>query len=243
MTKEIYVIGDESRPVVKNILVQLQATKCTIHVIAPVPERLVFDTSRQLQIVLCLFEGMDFEVVRKLGQIQKSGNINIYTIGTINMTVDQDTMLRKIPAVRFPSYTFNTEEFISTLQKNDITDKHILVVDDEPILLRSIKSWLGDEFEISLVNSGEAALQYLSSHSADLVLLDYKMPGMDGPEVLKKIRSNVSLAQLPVIFLTANNDKESVMTVMNLKPEGYILKSKSPTEIKQAVIDFFKSRL
>ena len=124
-----------------------------------------------------------------------------------------------------------------------IEKKHILVVDDEPIILRSIKVWLGDDFHLSLVSSGEMALEFLDMHPVDLVLLDYKMPTMDGPKVLDHIRSDDRLTNLPVIFLTANNDRESILNVMQLKPDGYILKTKAPDEIKQAIVDFFKNRV
>lgn len=243
MIRELYVVGDESRLVVKNILVQLKTTGYALHVIVPEPEFFEFDQSKMTHIVICLFEGMNFEVIRKLAQIQKKGNINLYFIGTINMMVDEESYFNKIPSTRFPSYTVNIEQLMSVMEKNDLEKKRVLVVDDEPILLRSIKTWLGDDFEVSLVNSGEAALQFLDMHPVDLVLLDYKMPTMDGPEVLKRIRMDDNLEKLPVMFLTAKNDRESVMTVMSLKPEGYILKSKSPAEIKQAVLDFFKNRI
>lgn len=51
------------------------------------------------------------------------------------------------------------------------------------------------------------------------------------------------LVHLPVIFLTANNDRQSVINAMQFKPDGYILKSKSLDEIKAAVVDFFKNRI
>ena len=119
--------------------------------------------------------------------------------------------------------------------------KRILVVDDEPLLLRSIKGWLGTDFAVFLVNSGQNALSFLDMHPVDLVLLDYMMPGMDGPEVLKRIRGGTH-KELPVIFLTANSDSRDETNVMQLKPDGYILKTLSPEEIKQAVQDFFKER-
>ena len=103
--------------------------------------------------------------------------------------------------------------------------KRILVVDDEPILLRSIKLWLDNEYDLILVNSGETALQFLETHIVDLVLLDYRMPMMDGPEVLAAIRNNIKLKNLPVIFLTANNDRQSVITAMQFKPDGYFSKA------------------
>ena len=128
------------------------------------------------------------------------------------------------------------------MERNSSRKKQILVVDDEPIILRSIKVWLGDEFNLSLVNSGEMALEFLDMHPVDLVLLDYKIPTMDGPAVLSAIRNDSRLSNLPVIFLTANNDRQSVINAMQFKPDGYILKSKSPEEIKSAVVDFFKNR-
>ena len=87
------------------------------------------------------------------------------------------------------------------------------------------------------------ALEFLDMHPVDLVLLDYKMPTMDGPKVLEKIRNDERLATLPVIFLTANNDRQSIINVMQFKPDGYILKTKAPDEIKQAIVDFFKNRV
>ena len=129
------------------------------------------------------------------------------------------------------------------MERNSNRKKQILVVDDEPIILRSIKVWLGDDFHLSLVNSGEMALEFLDMHPVDLVLLDYKMPTMDGPAVLEAIRKDERLSNLPVIFLTANNDRQSVINAMQYKPDGYILKSKSPEEIKSTVVDFFKNRV
>jgi CheY-like chemotaxis protein len=129
------------------------------------------------------------------------------------------------------------------MDKYNSNRKRILVVDDEPIILRSIKIWLDNDFDLFLVNSGEMALEFLESHFVDLVLLDYKMPTMDGPRVLEAIRANDKLRNLPVIFLTANNDRQSVITAMQYKPDGYILKNKTPDEIKAAVEDFFKNRL
>ena len=51
------------------------------------------------------------------------------------------------------------------------------------------------------------------------------------------------LVHLPVIFLTSNNDRQCIINAMEFKPDGYILKSKYPDEIKAAVVDFFKNRI
>lgn len=99
---------------------------------------------------------------------------------------------------------------------------------------------LSDNIDFSVITK---IYEFLDMHPVDLVLLDYKMPTMDGPAVLEAIRKDERLSNLPVIFLTANNDRQSVINAMQFKPDGYILKSKSPDEIKAAVVDFFKNRI
>ncbi len=123
---------------------------------------------------------------------------------------------------------------------NNVKNK-ILVVDDSGAMLKNVKAWLGDKYEVILANSGEFALAYLSSNYPDLVLLDYEMPRMNGRGVLKAIRSDVRTKDLPVIFLTGKSEKENVMEVMALKPAGYILKTEDPKKIVQRIDDFFQS--
>ena len=94
-----------------------------------------------------------------------------------------------------------------------------------------------------MVSSGMNAITYLAKHTPDLILLDYEMPVASGPQILEMIRNETTTSNTPVIFLTGKGDKESVMSVVHLKPEGYILKSKTPDEIRMAVKDFFKNRI
>ena len=59
----------------------------------------------------------------------------------------------------------------------------------------------------------------------DLILLDYEMPVVDGPQVLQMLRQEPATEKIPVIFLTGIGTKEAVSRVMALKPDGYILKT------------------
>ncbi len=120
--------------------------------------------------------------------------------------------------------------------------KKILVVDDSGAMLRNVKGWLEEQYQVILANSGAMAIKYLAMNRPDLVLLDYEMPVVDGKQVLEMIRSEHEFADIPVIFLTSKGDKESVMKVMALKPEGYLLKTMEPAQIVQAVNDFFEKR-
>lgn len=120
--------------------------------------------------------------------------------------------------------------------------KKILVVDDSGAMLRNVKGWLEEQYQVILANSGAMAIKYLAMNRPDLVLLDYEMPVVDGKQVLEMIRSEHEFADIPVIFLTSKGDRESVMKVMALKPEGYLLKTMEPAQIIQAVNDFFEKR-
>ena len=118
----------------------------------------------------------------------------------------------------------------------------ILVVDDSGAMLRSVKGWLEDKYQVILANSGAMAIKYLATNRPDLVLLDYEMPVINGKQVLEMIRSEAEFTDIPVFFLTGKNDKESIQQVIALKPEGYILKTTKPEEIVKMIDDFFIKR-
>ena len=120
--------------------------------------------------------------------------------------------------------------------------KKILVVDDSGAVLRNVKAWLEEKYQVALANSGAMAIKYMTLNRPDLVLLDYEMPVVDGKQVLEMMRSEMEFSDIPVIFLTGKNDRESVMNVMDLKPEGYLLKTMPPQEIIQYIDEFFLRR-
>lgn len=102
--------------------------------------------------------------------------------------------------------------------------KQILVCDDSPIILRTIKAMLEDNYDISAAKSGEQALRLLKNKKVDLILLDYEMPEMDGRQVFEQLRSNQETKDIPVVFLTGVSSREHILRVLKLKPEGYLLK-------------------
>ena len=132
------------------------------------------------------------------------------------------------------------DEFIKEHGKH--VKKKILVVDDSGIMLRNIKRWLEDKYQVILANSGAMAIKYLATNRPDLVLLDYEMPVIDGSQVLEMIRTETEFCDIPVIFLTGKNDKESIMKVLDLKPEGYLLKSMEPQKIIDEIDKFFEKQ-
>lgn len=120
--------------------------------------------------------------------------------------------------------------------------KKILVVDDSSVARQAMSDLLSKDYQVTLAQSGTSAIRCLTLNQPDLVLLDYEMPVCDGKQVLEMIRSEQEFAKIPVFFLTSRVDKEGVQKVMPLKPEGYLLKSLKPEEIKKNIDDYFVRR-
>ncbi|MDE7313022.1 MAG: response regulator [Eubacterium sp.] len=120
--------------------------------------------------------------------------------------------------------------------------KKLLVVDDSDTVQLAMKGLLQEDYQITVANSGTSAICCMTLERPDLVLLDYDMPVCDGAQVLKMIRSETELADIPVFFLTGKVDKESVSKVIPLKPEGYLLKSAKPAEIKKNIDRYFEKK-
>ncbi|MCM1541754.1 MAG: response regulator [Blautia sp.] len=86
---------------------------------------------------------------------------------------------------------------------------HILIVDDSAMNLQIAEKMLGGGFRVSSVDSGEKALEFLKAQIPDLILLDVHMPDMDGFTVMKRIRADDACRAVPVIFLTADDDRDT----------------------------------
>lgn len=115
--------------------------------------------------------------------------------------------------------------------------KHILVVDDNPLMLKVIKEHLHDEYDVATAISGKIALRFLENRDVDLILLDYEMPEQDGTVVLEKIRKMERAKNTPVIFLTGISDRKKIQKVLVLKPQGYLLK---PIDREKLLIEIKK---
>jgi two-component system, NtrC family, sensor kinase len=101
----------------------------------------------------------------------------------------------------------------------------ILIVDDTPLNLSILGDLLQPLYHVRVANSGETALRAVRSEPfPDLVLLDIMMPGMDGFEVLRQLRSDAATADIPVIFITALRDDEGEEKGFALGAADYIHK-------------------
>ena len=117
--------------------------------------------------------------------------------------------------------------------------KSIMIVDDDPQYLTIVREWLKGTYKVYMANSGLQAIKMLGKNKLDLILLDHEMPVTSGPQVLEMLRSDTDTRSIPVIFLTGKGDKESVMAVIALKPEGYFLKSIQKEELLEKLQEYF----
>ena len=118
--------------------------------------------------------------------------------------------------------------------------KRIMIIDDDPLMLQTFKEMLQSNYRVYTANSGMNALQMLVSTEVDLILLDYEMPVIKGPQILEMLRSETHTKDIPVMFLTSNSDRESIISVMSLNPVNYLLKSLPRSEIFAKIKEFFK---
>ncbi len=102
--------------------------------------------------------------------------------------------------------------------------KTILVVDDNKLNLAAARKVLSNDYKVIPVMRGEQALTYLESGECDIILLDINMPEMDGFEVLQKIKEMERCKNIPVIFLTADNDSETETRCFNEGAIDFIAK-------------------
>ncbi len=119
---------------------------------------------------------------------------------------------------------------LNSLAKTASRKHSILLVDDDPVCLRNMMSWLQNFYQVAVAKSGAACLSFLGKAKPDLILLDYEMPVCDGLQTLEMIRNEPEYADIPVMFLTGVSDTEKVREAIKLKPQGYILKNTDRVE-------------
>ena len=112
----------------------------------------------------------------------------------------------------------------------------ILVVDDQTTNIQVVGSVLGKfGHEIIPASDGATALKRLTVGMPDLILLDVLMPGMDGFEVCRQLKGNPAWKHIPVIFLSAADDKELIVRALNAGGIDYITKPFNQAELVSRV--------
>lgn len=116
------------------------------------------------------------------------------------------------------------ERQLDLLEAGTTRRKHVLVVDDDSMMLKLMKEYLHEKYDVATALNGKIALKFLERKQTDLILLDYEMPGENGPAVLEQLRSSADTRDIPVIFLTGVTEGRKIQEALALKPQSYLLK-------------------
>ena len=248
MDKRVLLIGNEKSFMVNAIMRGLEKENFVVDSVGPKPGA-IKDMPSKPKIYLLYLGDMssdDSQLFSYLNEAIDTERFMLYLIGNkeelalalsfIPKEKIQETYLRPLDVKLLAEHIDSVLVYSSV---DDSLRKKILIVDDDGAMLRMMRTWLSVKYHVYMASSGKIALSFLAQNDVDLVLLDYEMPVMSGPEVLKEIRGNAKLKDMPVIFLTAKDDKESVMKVVSLKPEKYLLKSMPKEKLTGAIDDFF----
>jgi DNA-binding response OmpR family regulator len=108
----------------------------------------------------------------------------------------------------------------------------ILIVDDNPKNIQVLANTLSNsDYEVEYTSNGYDAIDWVNKESFDLILLDVMMPEMDGYETCLKMKENPALKDLPIIFITASTDIESIVKGFDIGAVDYITKPFNKKEL------------
>ncbi|MBR1911025.1 MAG: response regulator [Treponema sp.] len=192
---------------------------------------------------------------------EKNKNIHVYLIGSdddlnqayhfidlafvahaFKRPVNMENVIREL-RILAPAYTYEDSLLASKNGKDSLNGrKNILIVDDDDVYLRTIEGWFSDEYNVYTAVSGTNALALLKMVSFDLILLDYEMPMISGLDLFRVLRSEPETADIPLFFLTAKDDKQVCLEILEEKPDGYILKTTAPLLLKYNIRSFFEGK-
>jgi len=134
-------------------------------------------------------------------------------------------------------------ENLAALSEIDLTGRRILIVDDDRINLRILSGILqGERYQITLAESGEAALEAYAKARPDLVLLDVIMPGIDGFETCRRLKHTYGVDGAPVVFITAKSGSDDVVQGLAAGGADYLPKPFKPKEVLARIRSHLQSQ-
>ena len=250
MEKKAILIGDSKKFMVKAVVKGLEAEGYEVIGINPETSLIKATSGRSPLYVMYLEEPVPADIMEALRELIDTEHIKLFLIGNINEFNAAFEIIPEAKITRKFERPLNVKMLASAMNElvehslldSDSDKKKILVVDDDGVMLRTIKEWLSIKYEVYIANSGMNAITFLATNQVDLILLDYMMPVVSGPQVFAMLRNDPMTKNIPVMFLTAKSDKTSVLKVAALKPEKYLLKSMPPPELVHNIDEFFEGR-
>lgn len=130
-----------------------------------------------------------------------------------------------------------------TLVENEERERYtLLLVEDNEEMLNFLVERLREVFTVEVAHHGQEALDILGEKRIDLVISDVMMPVMDGWELCRRLKSDMELCHIPIIFLTAKNDLESKINGLKIGAEAYVEKPFSFNYLKVQILSLLSNR-
>ncbi len=117
----------------------------------------------------------------------------------------------------------------------DLSECTVLIVDDAETNIDILIEMLAEDYDVAVAMDGESALEIVAEETPDLILLDIMMPGIDGYEVCRKLKSSPAASGIPVVFLSALNQEDEKQRGLDLGAVDYITKPFDAVEIRHKV--------
>lgn len=164
-----------------------------------------------------------------------------FTLPIANLSEQNDTEDENLPLrmnedfdVMSSSNHFDRSSITQSIMQTN--RPKVLVVDDDPVNLRVIETILTTEkYDLKTVTSGSKALEALVSQKFDLVISDVMMPNMSGYELVRTIRKQQSITELPVLLLTARGQAQDIENGFLSGANDYVMKPVDPLELRSRV--------
>lgn len=102
--------------------------------------------------------------------------------------------------------------------------KTVLAIDDDMTYLKLLEGYLGNDYNVIMINSAKLAVDYLIKHTPDVILLDYQMPLYNGAKVMNMIQRNPEEPQIPVIIVSGVMDRAVLQKCIPYKPAAFLVK-------------------
>ena len=141
-----------------------------------------------------------------------------------NKLFPKTDVIDPLPIVREESKEEVTTPPISPLKQGDKKAPYILVAEDNVELRTFLLQILSDEYQVTGVCNGQEVINSIKNKQPDLILSDIMMPELNGEQMCRIVKNDVETSHIPVILLTALNDKESIIKGLQSKADRYIIK-------------------
>jgi diguanylate cyclase (GGDEF)-like protein len=107
----------------------------------------------------------------------------------------------------------------------------ILIIDDDPDILDVLDLTLSDQYDVVSAPNGAEGLKQARAHHPDLIISDYMMPIMNGPDFCKEMRKDVTISHIPIIMLTGKGDIRDMVSGINAGADDYLIKPFEPESL------------